>query len=212
MKNLSYIAFLLAGLFVLMSCNDSETYADLRKKENAIINQYLVDSAVTVISEEEFAGQGYTTDLSKNEFVLIASNGVYMQIVRKGCGEKLKDGETATVLCRFQERNLKTDTIQLSNNILYYSSLVDKMTVRNTSGTFTASFISGSSVMWQAYGSTSVPAGWLVPFTYINIGRPAKEGDEIAKVRLIVPAARGQASASQSVYPCLYDITYERGR
>ncbi|MCI6619460.1 MAG: DUF4827 domain-containing protein [Prevotella sp.] len=212
MRKLSYIVFLFIGLFVFIACNDQQTYADLRKQENAIINQYLADSNVSVINETQFADQGYTTDVSKNEFVLFASNGVYMQIIRKGCGEPLKDGETATVLCRFNERNMKTDSLQLSNNVLFYSSYVDKMTVRNTSGTFTASFISGSSVMFLAYGSTSVPTGWLVPFTYINLGRPAKVGDEIAKVRLIVPAARGQAYASQSVYPCLYDITFERGR
>jgi len=51
-----------------------------------------------------------------------------------------------------------------------------------------------------------------VPLTYINLGRPINEGDEIAKVRLIVPHTQGQAYASQNVYPCLYDITYERGR
>ena len=66
--------------------------------------------------------------------------------------------------------------------------------------------------MYRIYQSASVPAGWLVPLTYINLGRPINEGDEIAKVRLIVPHTQGQAYASQNVYPCLYDITYERGR
>ncbi|MBQ5577406.1 MAG: DUF4827 domain-containing protein, partial [Prevotella sp.] len=155
-----------------------------------------------------------TTNLAKNEFVLFESSGVYMQIVRKGCGTKLKKGETATVLCRFIERNLKrgADSIQLTNESATYSSICDKMTVKNTAGTFTASFINGSSVMYRIYQSASVPAGWLVPLTYINLGRPINEGDEIAKVRLIVPHTQGQAYASQNVYPCLYDITYERGR
>lgn len=75
-----------------------------------------------------------------------------MQIVRNGCGEKIKDGETATVLCRFTEKNILTDSIQLSNDILQYNSIVDKMTVTNTSGTFTASFIYGESVMNWVYG------------------------------------------------------------
>ena len=60
-----------------------------------------------------------------------------MQIVRNGCGEKIKDGETATALCRFTEKNILTDYIQLSNDILQYNSIVDKMTVTNTNRKFT---------------------------------------------------------------------------
>ena len=135
-----------------------------------------------------------------------------MQIIRKGCGEKLKDGETATVLSRFTEYNILGDSLQLTNDVLYYSSIVDKMTVKNTSGTFTGSFISGSSLMYSAYSSASVPAGWLIPLAYVNLGRPSKEGDEIAKVKLIVPHTEGQYYATQNVYPCYYVLTYERGR
>ena len=105
-----------------------------------------------------------------------------------------------------------TDSIQLTNIFLYYSDYYDKMSVTITSGTFTASFDTKKCLMYQVYGTTSVPGGWLVPFTYINLGRPENENEEIAKVRLIVPAAQGQSYAMQTVYPCLYDITYKRGR
>jgi hypothetical protein len=65
--------------------------------------------------------------------------------------------------------------------------------------------------MMQAYhSSTSVPGGWLVPLNYINVGRPEKEDDQIAKVRLIVPHSQGTADASSTVFPCYYEITYER--
>ena len=212
MNKLSNISLSLLGISMLVACDDTETYAEMKAKERAAINKYIADSAVTVISEAQFKANNYTTDVSKNEFVLFESNGVYMQIVRQGCGEKLKDGETSYALCRFTERNLMTDSLQLSNDVLYWSSMPEKMSVTNTSGTFTASFVSEESLMTYAYGSTSVPAGWLVPFTYIKLGRPAAADEEIAKVRLIVPAAQGQPYASQYVYPCLYDITYERGR
>ena len=138
-----------------------------------------------------------------------------MQIVRNGCGEKIKDGETATVLCRFTEKNILTDSIQLSNDILQYNSIVDKMSVTNTSGAFTASFIYGESVMNWVYGSssnTTVPTGWLVPLPSIKVGRPVAITDEIAKVKLIVPHDMGQSYATSSVYPCYYIVTYERGR
>ena len=64
--------------------------------------------------------------------------------------------------------------------------------------------------MSMVYGN-SVPSGWLVPLSYINLGRPQNPTDEIAKVKLIVPHSQGQSYATQSVYPCYYIITYEKG-
>lgn len=208
-------AWTLLFIFVVMlfaSCNNYETYAEKKDAERSAINQFIKDSAINVISETTFAQQNYTTDVSKNEYVLFSNTGVYLQIVRKGVGEMLKDGETATVLCRFTEWNIKGDSMQLRNDVLYYSSVVDKMTVKNTSGTFTGSFITGSSVMYSIYQSASVPAGWLIPFSYINLGRQTTSDVEIAKVKVIVPHGEGQSNASSNVYPCFYNITYERGR
>ena len=201
-----------AALFTLMSCDDTESYADQKKKERSAIRSYIAKENIKVITEKEFHAQDSTTDVSKNEYVLFETTGVYMQIIREGCGEKLKDGETATVICRFKEWNLLTDSLQLANNIENSSlNFPDLMSVKNTSGTFKASFIQGSSVMYSIYGSGSVPAGWLAPLSYIKIGRPAKPGEEIAKVKLIVPHTQGHQYASSGVYPCLYEITYLRG-
>ncbi len=199
------------ALFLVASCSHYETYAEQKEKETKAVRQYIADQNIKVLSEEEFNNQGRTTDVSKNEYVLFSASGVYMQIVRQGCGSIIKDGETCTVLCRFSERNLLTDSLLLTNDVLYYSSMVDKMSVRRSSDTFTASFVAGESVMYTAYSSTFVPPGWLAPLLYINVGRPEKEGDEIAKVNLIVPSAQGTQAASGSVYPCFYTITYEKG-
>lgn len=212
MGKIKFILFAFAAIFTLMSCDDTESYADQKKKERAAINSYITKNKIKVISESEFLAQDTTTDVSKNEYVLFDNTGVYMQIIRKGCGEKLKDGETATVLCRFTEWNLLTDSLQLANNISASEfNHPDIMIVKNTSGTFKASFVAGSSVMYAIYGSTSVPAGWLTPLTYIKIGRPANPGEEIAKVKLIVPHTQGHQYATSGVYPCLYEITYQRG-
>lgn len=207
---MAFIAFIAA--VTVISCDDTETYAEQKDKERAAISRFIADSAITVITESQLKEQGYKTDVSKNEFVLMQNSGVYMQIVREGCGEKIKEGETTTVLCRFTEYNILTDSLQLTNDILSFSSIVDKMTVTNSSGSFTASFFDGQSVMAMFYGTTSVPSGWLVPLTYIKVGRPENAGDEIAKVNLIVPHTQGHAYASSGVYPCYYTITYERGR
>ena len=209
-KLISFAMVAICGVVIISSCNNQETYADQKKKENEAINAYIAEHNVKVISEETFAAQNYTTDTTKNEFVLFDSNGLYLQIRRKGCGEKIKaNGAPCDVLVRFDERNLLTDSLQLSNNILYYTSLIEKMTVTNLSGTFTGSFDADNSMMYNAYGSQSVPSGWLYPLTYLNIGRPVEEDDEIAKIRVIVPSSQGQAYASQYVYPCLYDLTFQ---
>lgn len=212
MRNLALAFIALFAAVTVISCDDTETYAEQKDRERAAISRFIADSAINVITETQFAEQGYKTDLSKNQFVLLKNSGVYMQIVREGCGEKIKDGETTTVLCRFSERNILTDSLQLTNDVLSFSSIVDKMTVTNTSGTFTASFIKNQSVMAMFYGSTSVPSGWLVPFTYIKVGRQENADEEIAKVNLIVPHTQGHQYASSGVNPCYYTITYERGR
>ncbi len=213
MKILKFALAALAGLLLITSCSDTETYADKKKKERSAISRYIKNQNINVISEEKFFSQDSMTDVSKNEYVLFESSGVYMQIIRKGCGEKLKIGETATALCRFNEYNLleSDSTLQLTN-IYQYKWLVDKLNVNNNSGTINGSFISGSSLMYTRYGQAAVPSGWLTPLSYVNLGRPEKDGDQVAKVKIIVPHSEGQSDASSNVYPCLYELTYERGR
>ena len=74
----------------------------------------------------------------------------------------------------------------------------------------TGSFDKTSSLMYTFYGTTTVPTGWMAPLRYLNIGRWDKPDSEIAKVRIIVPHDIGQSRAVSAVYPCLYDITYQR--
>ena len=195
------------AVIALTACNDHETYADQKKRERTAIKAFIQDQNINVISEEEFK-RDTITDVSKREFVLFDNTGIYMQIVRKGCGEKIKSGETTNVLCRFNEYNLLTDSLIHTNNVLYYASLPDKMAVTNMLGTFTASFTSG--VMMSYYGS-AVPAGWLIPLSYVNVGRMVSDGDELAKVKLIVPHSQGSSTALANVTPCYYELTYERG-
>lgn len=212
-RNVFAVALLLLiGVMAFTSCNDDVTYADQVKRERSAINAYLADSSVTVISEEQFRANNYTTDVSKNEFVLFESSGLYMQIVRKGSGKPIASGETARVLCRYTERNLLTDSIQVSNTLypIFYRYL-EVMNVTNNSGTFEGSFEQATSLMYVFYGSTAIPNGWLAALPYVNIGRYTSATDELAKVRLIVPHDLGQTYAVQNVYPCLYDITFERG-
>ena len=211
-RNITLLVVLLCSIATLFSCKDSDTYADQKERERSAISKYIRDNNIKVISEEEFLANDTVTDVSKNEYVLFKNTGVYMQIVNRGVGEILKHNESATVLCRYKEINLLTDSLQSSNLDMAFASLVDKMTFRRYYSTYSASFDSGSSLMARIYNSTSVPNGWLVPLAYIKLGRLVNDSDNLAKVNLIVPHSEGQSNASQRVYPCFYTVTYQRGK
>jgi hypothetical protein len=213
MKKILFIMIAFAA--VLSSCNDYETYGDKKEKERNAIAKFISDSSIVVISEDQFNQQGYTTNLTRNEFVKLDKSGVYMQIVREGCGTKLQDGESTRLVCRFSEFDILEDTMTVCNNDpdLAYGgksviALPDIMQVSCSSGSYTASFESG--IMYSVTQSSSVPSGWLVPLSYIKVGRPQSETDDCAKVRLIVPHSQGRAAASSNVTPCYYEITYQR--
>ena len=108
-------------------------------------------------------------------------NGVYLQIVRQGCGSELEDGGRGTLVCRFAETNMFADSVQTCNNTPGYAATPDRM------------FISRA---------TSVP--------YIKVGHPTSENEMCSKVRLIVPHTQGHAYSSSNVIPYYYEITYER--
>lgn len=220
------VVFFAAGVLALSSCDDEGTYERQRKSERRAISAFLRDGAtvldqelgdtifhvdpINVISEQTFEAQDSTTDLSRNEYVYFRSSGVYMQVLRRGQGRPVADGETVNILCRYLEYNISGDSIQSRNNNAYYIGMLDQMTVALSSGTLTGTFVQG--MMRSFYNSSSVPEGWLVPLRYINIGRQQDAGGEIAKVRLIVPHSAGQTNAVTRVYPCFYEITYQRSR
>ena len=218
----------MATVLVVSSCKKDETYAEQKKKEREAINSFLGRNVsilsegdtlirvgnISVISEDQFLAQDSVTRLENNEYVLFGNSGVYMQIIRKGVGPKLESGESKRVIARYVEFNIMRDSIQTRNDILYYSTTPDIIDIANAYGTFTATFNTnnGGGAMYRSYKSTEVPAGWLVPFTYIHIGRQIHEGDQIAKVRLIVPHSQGTAQARENVYPCFYEITFQQTR
>ncbi len=223
------IAF--AAVFSFAACNDSETYKDKRDRELDSISSFLRKENIKVISEDEFTRRWNDnqrlTDTAKNnnEWVLFNSNGIYMQVIDQGCGDYIKKGETADVLVRFDEYNLSyaaemsNKCLTLSNNVPAYSYYVDKISVTNTSGTFTGSFVDPkASLMALTYNSSytgissTVPSGWLIPFSWVKIGRPKTDDDRIAHVRLLVPHSYGTTSASGSVQACVYDMTLQKGR
>ena len=124
-------------LFTLTSCEEEQTYAEQKKAEYRAINSF-IQKGVTVldeelgdtilhvdpinwISEEKFYAQDSTTDLSRNEYVRFNSTGIYMQIVRRGTGEKLNlEDDTVRMLCRYKEFNISGDSLQSRNDNAYF--------------------------------------------------------------------------------------------
>ena len=234
MRKILYVVVSLVAIgMTIWSCDDYEDYSELRDYELSAVSRFvdnpsfgeIMGKKINVISEKEFL-KDTITDVSKNEFVLF-ENGVYMQIVRRGCGSVLKNGEKAAVLCRYKEYNIneRNDSavlVSFNDDPVKYQSLYDKIDVVNNSGTFKKSWSltednAGYQSRVYAYyaskykTSISVPEGWLVPLSYIKLGRPQKDGDEIAKVRLIVPHEMGHEVALNRVCAFYYEITYERG-
>ena len=221
MKKLIFSLLVLTAVLFMASCENYETYGDKKAKEREAINQYIAKEGIRVISESQFKAQGGVTKVEDNEYVRLDRTGVYMQIVREGCGEMLEENKSVNILCRFTETNILTDSVLASNSGSFYfynttqgawfdgSDYVDKINVTRTGTTISASFIEGVMLICHP-SSSSVPAGWLVPLNYVNIGRPENENEETSKVRLIVPHSQGTADAASSVYPCAYEITYMR--
>lgn len=206
MKRLFIALTTLCCLAVFVGCDNYETYGEKKEKERDAISEFISDSSIVVISEETFHAQGDMTDTAKNEFVYLNNNGVYMQIVHKGCGSPIRDGENTTLIMRFYEQCIMDNT-QIGNDTSPYQP--DYMVVKRTGNTFTASFTT-EGTMYSTYSTTSVPTGLISPLPYINVGRPRTATDHIAKVRLIVPHTQGHTVASSYVYPYYYEITLQR--
>lgn len=228
MKKIWFLLITLVSLsWMFSSCDEDDTYAERRERERAQISSFLkkgcrvmdteksvvlldVPSDIKVISEEDFYANDSTTDVANNEYVLFKGSGVYMQIVRKGTGQKLENGQAATIICRYYEFDIASDTLKSTNRVLAYETTPDIMNCSNSFGVFTASFTSG--LMKTLYSTSSVPSGWLIPLSFIRLGRQASPDSEIALVRLILPSTEGQSDALSNVYPCFYEISYQRGR
>lgn len=205
MKKSIYTLTALIAALLALSCSDYETYGDQKKREREAISKFISDSSYVIIGEDQFHNQGDAT-IGDKQFVLLTKSGVYMQIVDKGVGDQIKDGESLSIICRFIEKSLLDTTILYNNS---QNTIFDRdiLNVSRTGATYSATFISG--VMLDTYGST-VPEGWLVPLQYINL---ARRQDQLARVRLIVPHSQGTLNnAKSNVRPYFYDITYQRGR
>lgn len=206
---------------IFQACDDSKTYAEMLEDEKNAVNKFIKDSAIHVISQEEFEKQDSTTAVKGvngaqyDEYVAF-SNGIYMQVVKRG----IKLGEDATaeeivaaekdvfvnndMICvRYLEKEVATGEITSFNVFLeewanasdIYASPAVFRYVLNELSSYSAGTFVELNFLW-VYG-TAVPQGWLLALPYIRNG---------AHVRLIVPSKMGHQQAQQDVLPFYYDI------
>lgn len=195
-KILPFIFALMAVSAIFCACDETKTYAEKMEEEDNAIEAFIRDSSITVISQSEFYANDSVTDVSKNEYVQLAS-GVYMQIVDKG-SENLADTirPNEVVLVRFSEYSLYDKMVTVSNLETPY--MVDEFRYTVTSSSIAGIFSTSTvGAMYYYYGSTTVPAGWLAALAYIRDG---------AHVKLIVPHKMGHDRALSNVYPYFYDL------
>ena len=194
MKKLTlFFLSLLALSLGFQACDNSKTYAEMLEEEKDGINDFIKKEGIKVISQSEFYAQDSTTNVEENEYVQLAS-GVYMQIVDKGsenAADTVKNNDE--VLVRFMEYSILDKDTTLSN--LNAVETVDAFRYAVTSSSIAGTFLQG--YMMTYYSSPTVPAGWLVPLTYVR---------DMAHVKLIVPSKMGHQTAMQYVYPYFYDI------
>ena len=197
MKKLIPLFLLLLTIgYVSQSCSDSKTYAEQMEDERRAISKFISQHNIKVISAEEFEKSGYKTDTTKNEYVQMG-NGVYMQIYDKGSvgvvEDSIRDRDVVTV--RFMEYDIMVgDTTYASN--YYIPHLVDVFDYTLSGTTAYGQFRQG--MMYQTYGYSDVPEGWLTPLRYIG---------NKARVKLIVPHKVGHREAMETtVKPYYYDL------
>ena len=199
MKKLTlFFLSLLALSLGFQACDNSKTYAEMLEEEKDGINDFIKDRNIKVISQSEFYGQDSTTKCKDrgdavDEYVQLTS-GVYMQIVDKGSKNKADTVKSNDqVLVRFMEYSILDKDTTLSN--LNAVETVDAFRYAVTPSSIAGTFLQG--YMMTYYSSPTVPAGWLVPLTYVR---------DMAHVKLIVPSKMGQSDAMRDVHPYYYDL------
>lgn len=214
-----FLSLLTAGS-LFQACDNSKTYAEMLEDEKNAVEKFIRDSAIQVISVEEFERNDTVTNLDRNEYVFFSSEGVYMQIVDRGhedidTDETSEDDRTEAekneaakfvdgndICTRYLETDMITREIMAFNVPLpeymgipesYSYSLVFRYVKKET---YSAGRFIETDPTW--YGSEAVPQGWLLSLPYLR---------DNAHVRLIVPSKMGHQKAQQDVTPFYYDIT-----
>lgn len=184
------ILMLLAGVVIFSSCNNNKTYADMKKAQKKAINKFISERNVEVLHK-------WPTDsiFEENQFLLL-DNGVYLNIVDSGNGNRAELGKTKILMRCSGEHIFNADTGAFN----LFVNHIDP--IEFTYG-YASDVISQSSTLYSYYG-TETPE-----FFYLSKGVESilQYVGENAIVKLIVPFEEGSGYQSNSNYgaPLYYD-------
>lgn len=195
-----FLILLVVGT-AFQACNNGKTYAEQQEDERKAIREFIKDSAINLITFEQFQQQDSMTDVSKNQYVQLPE-GIYMQILNKGTGTKFENRNIINV--RYKEIDVMEREEGASNYDVPAWS--DPFEYNKTETSVSGQFQWGESwlvyVHSNGYSQNSsmthaVPTGFLIPLNYVT---------DQAHVKIIVPHKAGHAVAMQYVNPFFYEI------
>jgi hypothetical protein len=169
------LLFLCGGL--LIACNSNASYTKLLNQQKKAISRFMDENDYVVI--KDYPADGV---FKPNEFYVL-DNGVYMNVVDSGNGNRAVSGQTS-VLCRSMVRGLiynsaDLDTAQVNNfdNGTNAIKFVYGSSTASTSDTYTQYFFSTALFSPLEYVGDSAVVKLLIPFDqassyYQSIGDP----------------------------------------
>ena len=66
---IKYIFTFFAFVLLMVSCDDTVTYSEMKEKERKAVNRFVKENGIKVISYAEFIANDTITNVEKNEFV-----------------------------------------------------------------------------------------------------------------------------------------------
>ncbi|MDR0537351.1 MAG: DUF4827 domain-containing protein [Tannerellaceae bacterium] len=101
---MAFMAAMLTGIF---SCNNTKSYTDMLKEQKRAISKLFADSGLVLL--RSYPANGV---FAPNEFYIM-DNGVYLNVVDSGNGNRAVPGLTS-IVCRFHA-NILMDTVPYEN-------------------------------------------------------------------------------------------------
>lgn len=171
--------------FVLSSCSDSKSYAEMLTDENHAVNTFL--SQHRVIDEIPDANTVFEVGEDAPYYRLDPESNVYMQVLALGDKEKVE--KESRVYFRYTRYNLFYYVVGADNTLIGAGNADDM----NSATTY---FIYGNETIAE---STQYGTGIQLPLDYLGYN---------CRVNLVIKSQAGPTADLSYVIPYLYTISY----
>lgn len=188
------ILMLLAGVVLFSSCNNNKTYAEMKKDQKKAIDKFVTERGIEILHKWPV-----DSAFAENQFLLL-DNGVYLNIVDSGNGNRATQYKTKILMRCSGQRIFQGDTAKFNTFDNYYHPI---------------EFIYGyASTVMNQWVSYYVGPSYEEPIQcyYLSSGVESilQYVGEDAIVKLIVPFEEGSTYQSSSNYGA--PLYYERVR